>query len=34
LLFGSISLILVNTMYKPSKIEGNKDQNKVERASK
>ncbi|MDB4447771.1 flippase-like domain-containing protein [Roseivirga sp.] len=34
LLFGSISLILVNTMYKPSKIEGNKDQNKVERAPK
>lgn len=34
LLFGSISLILVNTMYKPSKIEGDKVKNKVERASK
>lgn len=33
LLFGSISLILVNTMYKPSKIEGDKVKNKVEGAS-
>lgn len=33
LLFGSISLILVNTMYKPSKIEGDKVKNKVERVS-